>query len=314
MKKLKYILSILILLLVTFVTISPVQAEEGYTFAVSPMKEKVALNPGDSYSSVVTIYTSNEYNTDIEYSVKTEGFYINENNDTIFEECNNEYCELSEWITIDSPTKGTLSPNQKAQIYYTINVPENAHGGGQYASIIFEAKLANNESDPNASENDNEIISTVTENKRIAYTIYAEVAGDINRQGEVQDINVPSFLLSGNIKGTSSIKNTGNVHGEAKYKLQVFPLFSDEEIYTNEEDPDTKTILPDRTRYEETTWEGTPGIGIFNVLYTVEFEGVTAQVSKMVIKCPIWLLFLIVFIIIALILWLVLRTKNRKNK
>lgn len=296
-----------------FVTASSVKAvTEGFAFAVSPMVEKILLNPGDQYTSSIKIYSNSEYTQDTKYIIKTAGFYIDDNNKKIFEECD-ERCDLADWITINSPTEGRLSPGEEKIIEYTIDVPVDAHGGGQYASIIVQGEPWVDEINDKGGDGEGEIKSAVKEEKRIAYTIYAEVTGDVVRQGEITDINVPSFLLSGDVKGAVAVKNTGNVHGNAIYKLQVFPLFSDEEIYTNEENPDGATILPDRTRYEETVWEQTPSMGVFNVVYTVEFEGVTAQVSKMVIKCPIWLIFVILFTIFALIFYFVAKTKAKKK-
>ena len=288
------------------------KAAGGYSFSVSPMKEKILLNPGDHYTSALTVYTSTEHDMDVKYKIEVGEFFVDENYNNIFAECGT-YCEMANWIEIESPVEGVLKPGEKTIIQYTINVPEDAPGGGQYASIIVQGDPWTGEDNGEEDSDDGEVRSAIKEEKKIAYTIYAEVAGDVIRQGEITDVDVPSFLLSGDIKGTTAIKNTGNVHGEATYKLQIFPLFSDEEIYTNEEDPNTATILPDRTRYNETVWENTPGIGIFNVIYTVEFEGVIAQVSKMVIKCPIWLLFIIIFAIVAIVIWLVMKARARKN-
>ena len=136
------------------------------------------------------------------------------------------------------------------------------------------------------------------------------MTGSVVRKGEIIDASLPSFLLSGNITGAATVKNNGNVHGDAVYKMQVFPLFSDEEVFTNEEDPATAMVFPNRSRYKELAWEGTPMVGIFNVVYTVEFEGATAQIKKMVIICPVWLLFIIIFAIALLILWILMRVRN----
>ena len=292
--------------------ISNVNAEDRWSFSVSPMKEKILLNPGEKYSSSITVYTPSNYDTDIKYSIEAAEYYVDEKNNNSFSDCG-AYCEIKNWITIESPTEGILKPGEKATIKYTIDVPKDAPGGGQYASIMVQGDPWSEEIGNEQDSKDNEMTTTIKEKRKIAYVVYAEVAGDVTRQGEITDINLPSFLLSGNITGSASVKNTGNVHGDAEYKLQVFPLFSNEEIYTNEEDPDTKTILPDRTRYETTAWEGTPSMGIFNVIYTVEFAGQTAQISKMVIICPIWLLFIIFFVIAAIIIWLVMRARSRKS-
>ena len=290
----------------TFFPSANVCAEDPGTisFLMSPMYEKISLDPGESYSSSFTITTPSQATADFNYQVYTQSYYRDENNIAIFEDVEG-HSQMVDWITIDSPTTGTLPPDGYATIRFTINVPENAPAGGQYAAITVGT------AHPETQGSDDGI--KIQESIAMGYTVYAEITGETVKQGEITDINVPSFLFSGNITGSSSIKNTGNVHGDAIYKLQVFPLFSSEEVYTNEENPDIRVVLPDRTLYYETSWDNTPWLGIFNVLYTVEFEGVVSQVSKMVIVCPIWLLFVVIFGIIMLIIWIVLRSKARKT-
>ena len=306
---------IIVLLLMPFTIISSVWADYGVGFTVSPMKEKIILNPGDEYSSEFRLSIPSHYENDMEYSIKAAPFFVDENYNNDFNEPHGTNSEIMKWITIQSPTEGRLSPGQVTTIHFTINVPNDAPGGGQYAAIMVKVDAWSDKSNTSKDgTGENEVGALLKEEKVIAYTIYAEITGDVVRQGEILDANVPSFLLSGNITGSAAVKNTGNIHGDATYKLQVFPLFSNEEIYTNEEDPKEVTVLPDRTRYEEITWEQTPSIGIFNVVFTTEFEGATAQVSKLVIKCPIWLLFTILAIIAGIIIWIIMRIRSHNNK
>ena len=289
---------------ITVFGITPsVFAEEGDTsIMMSPMNEKVILNPGDSYSGSFDITNPSSASVDFDYVLSVVPFYVNEDYNIKFSE-EGSYNQMVDWVTILSDN-GKMSPGESETIRFRIDVPENAPAGGQYAAIKV-ASLPTGE-----IKNGMNIQVTIGS----AYLIYANVAGVTEQDGEILSADVQSFLLDGNITGSSMIKNTGNVHGVAKYTLQVFPLFSSEEVYTNEDSPKTMTLFPDRTYYDELSWDNTPAVGIFNVSYTVEFEGVTTQVSKMVIKCPIWLLFIIIFAIIALIIYIFLRMKNRKTK
>ena len=292
-----------------------VHAATNFSFTVSPMDENLVLNPGDSYSSSITVYISEQYETKVKYKAEIAPYFVDDDYKNDFSNEYGEKNEIVKWITINNNQEAILSPGEKSVVTYTINVPSSAAGGGQYAAILVSAEAwdenSKNESD-NKNNNDQVGVGLIEE-KKIAHRIFVEVAGNVTRQGEIDDLEVPGFLLNGDIIATSKVKNTGNTHGEAKYKLQVFPLFSSEEVYTNEEDPATRTILPGRTLLNELTWDKTPAIGIFNVVYTVEFEGVTAQVKKMVIKCPIWLLFIIIFAVILIILYFVLKAKARKG-
>lgn len=311
----KQILAVLILVFGFFMPTALNALAEGYKFALTPMNQKIIINPGESYKSSFQVVNPSTDTTDVEYNVKLDNFYVDENHATVFEEVGGTG-EILDWISFESPVTGILKPGESADVAFTVNVPSNAAAGGQYAAFVATANaISNNENTGKntnqTEENDNGTM--IEEIKSIAHLLYAEVTGDTIRQGEILDISVPNFILSGDIFGSSSIKNNGNVHGTAYYKLQVFPLFSNEEIYTNEEDPASHEIMPDRVLYNETKWDQTPNIGIFNVIYTVEFEGATAQVSRMVIKCPIWLLFIIIFAIFALIFYFIAKSKARKK-
>lgn len=283
---------------------------EGYGITLSPMNQSVIIDPGDSREVSFLIANPSSSSESLRYELSVEPFYISEKSD-IYYEAEGNSAEMMNWVSFNTPTTGELAMNESKTISFTINVPNSAPAGGQYIAIIVTMKNneENQKSIQDASGKDSAV--NIKEVKRIAHLIYAEVTGDVKRGGEVLDVSVPSFLFSGKITGSSTVKNTGNIHGTANYTLQVYPLFSNEEVYTNVESPDTKKILPERSVYRELAWEETPSIGIFNVVYTVEFEGSKAEVSKMVIICPLWLLFVILFIVILIIGWIFFRVKSR---
>ena len=273
-------------------------------FGVSPPNKSVVLNPGDTYRDTVTVVNTDVGGSeDFYYKIVVKPFDMN-GNDNVYDSSSDRNM-IVDWIKILGDETGVVPYGETKEVEYVVNVPEDAPVGGQYAAITVTA-------DDEASGDNGDSVG-IKENMAIAYLLYAEIAGETVRQGEIESASVPSFILSGDIKGTSAVKNTGNVHGKAYYTLKVFPLFSGEELYTNEEDPAYMTILPDRTYYNELAWRETPAMGVFNVVYKVDFEGVTTEVSKLVIKCPVWLLFIILFIVAALIIWIVMRIRSKKK-
>ena len=304
-KLLVFIICLLIRSFTISFNYSYAENKEMVGFSMSPMNQHLILEPGETYEGSFSLMNPANNSAEVSFDLLVRSFYKDESGTAVFEDFNGTG-KIADWITINSPTSGVINPGQSINVLYSVTVPSDAPAGGQYGSITAVSSPS--------KDNDGGTSATIRESVAMAYTIYAEITGNTIHQGEISGVNVPSFLFDGNIFGSSTIKNTGNVHGSAKYKLQVYPLFSNEEIYTNEENPDAKIVFPQRTVYNETIWENTPPVGIFNVVYTVEFEGVTEQVSKMVIKCPIWLLFIIIFAVVALIIWIVLRAKNKGKK
>ena len=259
-------------------------------FALSPMYQQITLTPGETYVGNFEVINPGDNTIDFRYTVEIKPFSVEGLDDLSFTE-NGDYNQIVDWIEL-SRTEGVISPNNTQEVRFTIDVPEDAAAGGQYAAILVtseEYRLDNSTVD-------------LREKYEASHLIYAEVAGETVRKGTVDNINVPGFLLSGNITGSSTITNEGNVHSQTTHTLQVFPLFSKEEIYTNEEKPKTTWIMPGNSAYTSIAWEETPSVGIFHVIYNVEFEGVTSTVDKIVIVCPIWLLFVIVAVIVLVVI------------
>ena len=262
----------------------------------SPIRYNRVLIPGSEDELTITLAVPSNATGATHYELEVRPFYIDDNEETHFEAKEN-YSLITDWINIPEEDKqGTLQSGESKKIVYTISVPENAPAGGQYAVMVVKT-----------------YDDTKTDLKQIyemTQAIYAEVAGETIRQGEINSLSVPSFLLSGNLTASASVKNLGNVHSYAKHVLKVFPLVGNEEFYTNEEEPKESMVMPDATRYTSTEWENTPSVGIFRVVYTVEFEGVKNELEKIVIVCPIWLL-IIIFVLILLLVFRIVTSRKR---
>ena len=271
------------------------------SFALSPMYDLITLTPGETFESSFTVVNPVGNTSNFYYVLRIDPFTEDENQNITATE-NGHYTDMTGWIELPK-TEGSVAPNSSETIPYRIHVPADAPAGGQYASIVVGSK-----EDTAAEEG-----LSIHEVFESVYLIYAEVAGETVRRGNITDVGVPSFLFSGNIAGHSSITNEGNVHSASTQTLQVYPLFSNEEIFTNEEDPKTLWIMPGNTNYASVTWTETPSLGIFHVIYNVEYEGVESKVDKIVIVCPLWLLFLIL-LAIFLIIFRILSAKKKDKK
>ena len=276
---------------------------------LSPTSERIVLTPGETYRSGFSIVNPADADIDLNYlatigpfsNAKGEGSvddYGGADFDTI-----SKMNEVMNWTTIDNPT-GTIAPNGNMTLSYTIKVPKDAPAGGQYMAI-FVKEDPDKQVRPEGS-------SSIAEVMQMAYIVYAEVTGDTKKEGAILENNIPSFLLNNRLEATSRVRNNGNVHTDAEVVLQVWPLFSDEEICTNEEDASLSFLMPNTERYHTEVCE-LPMVGIFRAKQTVKIFGETSVVERTILVCPLWLLFIILFVIIALIIWIIIRVRTHKK-
>lgn len=277
------------------------KAETG--FWVSPMNQKIILTPGETYEGVIKISNPKDAISDVSFSLSTSPYSVVGEDYKTDLESETQRTQMKNWITF-SEKSGTVSPNENKQVVFYINVPSDAAAGGQYASIMVQ-------NSPNDSSSNGGVgISSVMQ---ISSIIYATVTGETKEAGEIVDNILPAFVFAAPVTGNFVIKNTGNIHSSSKTTMQVFPLFSNEEIYTNEEEPQENLIMPDTIRSNTISWNDAPAVGIFRIIQKVEFAGETSTSEKIVIIAPIWLIAIILFIIIAFILWLVMRIKSKRK-
>lgn len=280
------------------------------TMTVSPPYQKMILTPGETYKNALSVFNSTNSTRDLKYAVEIGSFsqHASEESKDDYGSMDHinvsSYNQIMDWIKIDKD-HGTLAPGETAEIGYSIEVPEDAPAGGQYATILVVDKTT--------SDTSGEGNIMINQEFQFASIIYAEVAGETREDGAIIDNSMPSFLLNGPLTAESMVKNNGNVHTDAEYTFQVWPLFSDEEICTNEEKPETSLILPDTERYHAQTCDNLPSFGILKAKQVVSIFGETSIVERTVIVCPLWLLFVILFAIIALVIWIFMRVRKRKG-
>ena len=270
---------------------------------ISPVRASIELDPGQSYSDSFRV--SNVGIETFEFKVYVTPFQVSDDSGTPNFNDSSKYTQIEDWIETDIKT-GKIAPGESQIINYTVNVPVGAAGGGQYAAIMIEA---DNEIDDKNSVQIGEIT-------RIGYIIYAQVNGEINECVKVVNNNINGFMFEPPISATSLIENCGNIHLNAEYIMKVTPLFSDTVIYTNEEDPETHTVMPEARRYNTTSWtkeQGAPMMGIYNVEQTVKIGKETSTIKKLVFIFPLWLIIIFILLIAAIVFWLVSRSRQRKE-
>ncbi|MBQ3413320.1 hypothetical protein IJH33_00475 [Candidatus Saccharibacteria bacterium] len=290
-------------------------------FSVTPMKQLISLTPGQEYTGEVTAFAPLDATGTTYYEASVVPLTVNDsnNNYSIVTTEMTDRTDIVNWVTLKTVNgetaengviKGSFGPGEQVNFTYTIKVPKDALGGGQYFAVGIVSV-----SNPNAGSEGTAV--GIAERVAIYSVVYAEIAGDIVASGSISDNSTPSFVLEPKISASFVAKNDGNTHLRAVSYLQVFPFFSDEEVYTNEEDPTLTDVLPDTTRYIVQKWDGAPAVGIFKVRQTAYFESSSDNKSvmeKMVIICPIWLMVIALIVIVAIVVALIAFVKRSKNR
>lgn len=281
--------------------------ESGNEFSVTPMNQMVDLAPGETYTFSITVLNPVNSAGNLDYKVYAAPYRVVTESYDADVATMTDRTQMANWITILEPT-GTLVPNETREIEFTVQVPEDAPGGGQYAAIMVGID--------NKNQNyDNMSVTNVLE---IASIIYAKVDGEIIHKGEVVENSVPVFTADPKITLSSLIKNEGNMHEIASIAITVKNVFTGETLASAELDNGVyaELIMPDSQRFINKEVDGLPMMGIINVQQKIYYNGETSTVEKNVLICPIWFLILVALVMMAVVAKIlkVIRKHRKKKK
>lgn len=281
-------------------------------FTVLPMSQRFSLTAGDTYHGSIIVANPVKSTKDFHFTVTATPYGVIGENYTADLTTMNVYSEIANWITIENPT-GSLAPNESQEVHFTINVPENAHAGGQYATLLVSQ-------DPTTTENKDEVM--INNLLQLASVLYADVSGETIRDGEILENNIPSFAFGGPVSISSLITNRGNVHTDAIFDIKVTNNLTGEVIFPRStEDGEegnghfSEIIMPESTRYIVRELDNLPVLGSVKISQSVYFNDIPSINERDLLICPPWFILLVLFSITAIILFIIFRVRaHRRHK
>jgi len=279
---------------------------ESLAIAVSPGAQEISLLPGEIYEGEFLVLNPFPENGEMNFKISVAPFTVEDEDFSLDFDDKTDLSQITDWISLETST-GTLSEYNSVAIRYRIAVPTDAPAGGQYAAFLVRGIPADESAQHDSS-------ASIRSASQVAMLLYATVAGETRVEGKVVENNISPVYLNTPVKTSVLLSNTGNVHSRASTTLRIYPLFSNEEVYTTEETPETTLVLPNSRAFSEKTWEETPLLGLFRVEQEVDFAGIYTVKSKTVLIAPTWFVILAALFIVAVFYAFIERLALRKNR
>ncbi len=307
MKKFLIILTFL-LGLGSFAQPASASSDDDIVMTIYPATQTIELNPGQEYSGTVKLANNGKK----PFTAKMSAMPFQVDSETYDPDFSTEniYTRLSSWITFAEESY-YLEPDTSVDVSYTVHVPEDVVGGGQYAAIMARTEDSKQEG------------SSLQVISQVASILYGRINGaEINPSGEVVEQLIPGFIIDGDLQISETTYNTGNVDFKVYHAVTITNLLTGEEIIN----PDTRdsssanigssstVILPGTSRQNVITWENSPRLGVYRVRQTIRFLDSEVNEERIVIFCPSWLLISLLVLLALAILWIILAARHRRRQ
>lgn len=249
---------------------------------ISPTIQRVTLDPGAHYEGNVTIVNTGQIK--LNYAMSIKPYQVSGNDYEAVFDIHNGYTQITSWITFPE-SNGVIDPGEVINVAYNIDVPLDAPGGGQFATIFADT---------------NDSGQTVKYNASVGTVLLAHINGETREEGQILSTDIPSFLLNPPVTATVKLENKGNIDEEVKNSLEIKDYFSNRVIY-EDTTPQTNTMLPDTTRTITLVVNDVPRLGVFKATLTTEYMNDAEIATRLILICPIWLIAVILLLILTIV-------------
>lgn len=275
---------------------------------VSPVSNQVILEAGKTKEYTMTIRNSGS--SDFKYHLYATPYSIADESYNVDFSTETNRTQITRWIKfrqdeklVDKPIF-TIKSGETQLIKYVVETPQDIPAGGQYAAIFAETEAG-------GGQQENQESSGIRTASRVGTIIYGRTNGETTEIGEVTDFSITGFLVDGNVRTTSKVKNSGNTDFEAGYTLRVNSILG-AELYKKET---SYNVLPDTERRVNLEWPDTPFMGIFKVYYKVVVPGNSPrEEEKLVIKFPIIMIILTILVLTGLVIGIIITIRKRRER
>lgn len=266
--------------------------------ALEPSNFRLSLDPGDHYSGSFKIKNLGEIPYDV--NVYAEPYQVEDLTYEVDFDTDNIFTQISRWISFEK-TEYHLEPRDIVTVTFSIDVPEDVAGGGQYAAIFAEVK-------------DTSDTTQVKVDRRVGTLLYSSVSGTAKRSGSI-DFTAPAFLqLTTSPTFFETAKNSGNVDFDITTHLRLTNLLTNDVVA--DLDAASRVILPETSRSLDHNLSDVP-VGFYRLDRSAEIHGELFEASHIIFVCPLPLLIAIIITIITIIILIirsVLRSHRRRSR
>lgn len=275
------IVAVLLSAVTAFTPITTALAQDTEKLTLSPTSKRYEVDAGSSQRDSIRVINNGE--TEYDFAVYARPYSVNnEQYEPNFEEVT-PHSQAYRWVQFDK-TDFTLKPGEEVTVNYAVRVPEDAAPGGHYG-VIFAETQPKDEGSGNV----------IARKKRAGSIIYANVDGDIKREGTVSHTDIPFWQQRPPLTASGRVENTGNIDFEVASYLKVQNIFG----ATVHEASRTQPVLPDTTRAFSLEWDGAPQLGLYKAETTFAFLDQQKVTAGYVLLMPSWLPVFLVILLVA---------------